>query len=131
MRFLSYTLGEDPATTAPPTLELMTEMGRLMQEATEVGVLVATGGLAPVAEGTKVRYTAGDFVVTDGPFTEAKELVGGWALMEVRDREEAIVWTKRFLAIADEGESTLRRVFGPDDLPPGVALGPVTAERSH
>jgi hypothetical protein len=109
----------------------MTEMGRLMQEATEVGVLVATGGLAPIAEGTKVRYTAGDFVVTDGPFTEAKELVGGWALMEVRDREEAIVWTKRFLAIAGEGESTLRRVFGPDDLPPGVALGPVTAERSR
>jgi hypothetical protein len=131
MRFLSYTLGEDSAPTAPPTPELMSEMDRLMQEATEAGVLVATGGLAPIAEGTKVRYTAGDFLVTDGPFTEAKELVGGWALMEVRDREEAIAWTKRFLAIAGEGESTLRQVFGPDDLPPGVDLGQLTADFSH
>ena len=47
----------------------------------------------------------------DGPFTEAKELIGGWALMETRDRDEAIEWTKRFLSIVGEGESTIRPVY--------------------
>ncbi len=51
------------------------------------------------------------FTVVDGPFTEAKELIGGWALMEVRDKAEAIEWTKRFLAIAGDGESTVRPVY--------------------
>jgi len=63
------------------------------------------------AQGTKVTYKGGEFTVTDGPFAEAKELIGGWALMEVRDRDEAIEWTKRFLSVAGEGESTIRRVF--------------------
>ena len=49
--------------------------------------------------------------MTDGPFAEAKELIGGWALMECRDKDEAIEWTKRFLAIAGDGESTLRQVY--------------------
>jgi hypothetical protein len=120
MRYLSYTLGDDSTPMGPPSQALMTEMGRLVHDATEAGVLVATGGLAPTAQGTTVRYEGGAFTVTDGPFTEAKELVGGWALMEVRDREEAVEWAKRFLAIAGEGESRLRQVFGPGDLPPGV-----------
>jgi hypothetical protein len=50
--------------------------------------------------------------VIDGPFTEAKELIGGWALMEVRDKAEAVEWTKRFLGIVGEGESTVREVYG-------------------
>jgi hypothetical protein len=120
MRYLSYTLGDDSTPMAPPTPELMEQMGQLMADATEAGVLVATGGLAPTALGTTVRYEGGEFTVTDGPLTEAKELVGGWALMEVRDRDEAIQWAQRFLAIAGEGESRLRQVFGPDDLPPGL-----------
>lgn len=120
MRYLSYTLGDDSTPMAPPTPELMAAMGQLMHDATEAGVLVATGGLAPTAQGTTVRYQAGAFTVTDGPYTETKELVGGWALMEVRDRDEAVEWAKRFLAIAGDGESRLRRVFGPDDLPPIV-----------
>lgn len=120
MRYLSYTLGDDSTPMAPPSQELMSKMGQLMQDATEAGVLVATGGLAPTAEGTTVKYEGGTFTVTDGPHTEAKELVGGWALMEVRDREEAVRWAQRFLAITGDGESRLRRVFGPGDLPPGL-----------
>jgi hypothetical protein len=58
-----------------------------------------------------VSYADGKFTVLDGPFTEAKELIGGWALMDVRDKDEAIQWTKRFLAIAGPGESTLRLVY--------------------
>ena len=130
MRFLTYTLGDDSLPTPPPTPELMAEMNKLVEDATKAGVLIATGGLAPTAEGTKVQYDGGQFSVTDGPFTETKELIGGWALMEVRDKAEAIEWAKRFLAIAGAGESTIRQVFGPDDLPPGfdpAALGAMNA----
>jgi hypothetical protein len=119
MRFLTYTMGDDSVPAPPPTPELMQEMGKLVEEATKAGVLVATGGMAPTAEGTKVRYSDGEFSIIDGPFTETKELIGGWALMEVRDKAEAIEWTKRFLAIAGIGESTIRQVFGPDDHQPG------------
>jgi hypothetical protein len=86
-------------------------MGEFLEEATKAGVLLATGGLGPAAEGTKVIHSGGKFTVVDGPFAEAKELIGGWALMEVRDKDEAIEWTKRFLSIAGDGESTIRQVY--------------------
>jgi hypothetical protein len=111
MRFLGYTLGDDSVPTPQPSSDLMVEMGNLVEEATEAGVLLATGGLSPSAQGTKVTYRDGEFTVTDGPFAEAKELIGGWALMEVRDKVEAIEWTKRFLSVVGEGESTIRQVF--------------------
>jgi hypothetical protein len=113
MRFLGYTLGDPAAPAGEPNPEIYEEMGRFVEEATKAGVLVATGGLDAPANGTKVIRKDGKFTVLDGPFTEAKELVGGWALMEVRDKDEAIEWTKRFLTIAGDGESTLRQVFGP------------------
>jgi hypothetical protein len=111
MRYLGYTLGDPTAPIAPPGPELMDEMGKFVEEATKAGVLLAAGGLAPAAEATKVSYADGKFTVLDGPFTEAKELIGGWALMDVRDKDEAIQWTKRFLAIAGPGESTIRQVY--------------------
>jgi hypothetical protein len=111
MRFLGYTLGDPSVPMPPPSQELMTEMGKFIEEATKAGVLVATGGLGPVNEASKVVKSGDQFTVIDGPFTEAKELIGGWALMEVRDKAEAIEWTKRFLAIAGPGESTVRTVY--------------------
>lgn len=111
MRFLGYTLADPSTPMPPPSPELMSEMGKFIEEATKAGVLLATGGLAPLDEATRVKYTDGNFTVLDGPFTEAKELIGGWALMETRDKDEAIEWTKRFLAIAGEGESTIRQVY--------------------
>ena len=112
MRFLGYTLGDPSAApAAPPSPEEWAEMSKFIEEATKAGVLLATGGLAPAGEATRVKYADGNFTVLDGPFTEAKELVGGWALMEVRDKDEAIEWTKRFLAIAGAGESTIRQVY--------------------
>jgi len=84
-------------------------MGKFVEEATKAGALLATGGLAPLDEATRVIHADGKFTVIDGPFTEAKELIGGWALMEVRDKDEAIEWTKRFLAIAGDGETTIRQ----------------------
>jgi hypothetical protein len=88
-------------------------MSAFVEEATKAGILLATGGLAPLSEAVKVKYSGGEFTVLDGPFAEAKELVGGWALMETRDVDEAVEWTKRFLTIAGDGESTIRQVYGP------------------
>src|SRR5687768_16400762 len=72
MRFLCYTLGDESIPVPPPTPELVTEMGAFMEDATNAGVLVATGGVAPTALGARVQYAGGKFTVTDGPFAEAK-----------------------------------------------------------
>ncbi len=112
MKFLGYTIGDANTPMPPPTPEMYQKMGAFVEEATKAGIVLATGGLAPPDEGVKVRYHDGEFTVLDGPFTEAKELIGGWGLMDCRDRDEAIEWTKRFLEIAGEGESTIRPVLG-------------------
>jgi hypothetical protein len=110
MKYFGYSLGDPNAPAGAPSPELYEQMGAFVEEATKAGVLLATGGLAPLSEAVKVKYTGGEFTVLDGPFAEAKELVGGWALMETRDVNEAIEWTKRFLTIVGEGESTIRQV---------------------
>jgi len=111
MRFLGYTLADPSVPIPPPSPDMYAKMGAFVEEATKAGVLVATGGLGPVEEATRVKYDGTNFTVLDGPFSEAKELVGGWAVMETRDKDEAIEWTKRFLAIAGPGESTIRPVY--------------------
>ena len=120
MRFLGYTVGDDSIPTPPPSPELMAEMGKFVEEVSASGHLIATGAFTPIATGTrKISLSDGQFTVTDGPFTEAKELIGGWALTEFDTWEEAIDNTKRFLSIVGSGESTIRRIFGDDDFPPG------------
>jgi hypothetical protein len=114
MRFLGYTLGDESAPTPPPTPELMQRMGEFMEEATKAGVIVATGGIAPTSMGAKVTLKDGAFTVVDGPFAEAKELIGGWALMDCRDLGEAVEWSKRFVGVLGDGEVRVRPVFGPE-----------------
>jgi hypothetical protein len=111
MRFLGYTLAsETDQPTEPPPPELYERMGKFVEEAVNAGVIVATGGILPTSEGVKISLKDGAFTVVDGPFTEAKELVGGWALMECRDMEEALEWSKRFLGVLGEGEVRVRPV---------------------
>jgi hypothetical protein len=111
MRFLGYTLAsETELPTEPPPPEMYEEMGKFVEEAVNAGIVVATGGIAPTSEGVKISLKDGEFTVVDGPFTEAKELVGGWALMECRDKEEALEWSKRFLGVLGEGEVRVRPV---------------------
>jgi hypothetical protein len=113
MRFFGYTLANEAETpTEPPRPELYEEMGKFVEEAVNAGVVVATGGIAPTSEGAIITLKNGEFTVVDGPFTEAKELVGGWALLECRDKDEAVEWTKRFLDVAGEGDVTIRTVYG-------------------
>src|SRR5262245_37152498 len=102
----------------PPTQEEMAAMGQLIEEMTRAGVLLSTEGCAPSSKGVRVRLSAGDFTVKDGPFTEAKELVGGFALIQVKSKQEALEWTKRFLKVAGDGESELRLLHEASDFAP-------------
>jgi hypothetical protein len=111
MRFLLYET-DNAKPNAPPSPEVMAEMGKLIEETTRAGILLATGGLGD--KSTHVRSSAGKVIVTDGPFTETKELTGGFALIEVKSREEALEWAKRFRKIVGDGESVIQEVFGGD-----------------
>ena len=106
-RFLMYEI-ESQAANTPPSPELMAEMGRFIEETTRAGILVATGGLG---SSTHVRTSGAKVSVVDGPFTETKELTGGFALVEVKTKEEAIEWAKRFRKIVGDGSSVVQEVF--------------------
>jgi hypothetical protein len=102
-RFLSLVrVNETDAPAEGPSPELMRRMGELLEEMTKAGVLLDTAGLTPTAQGTRVHYDGGRVSVTDGPFTESKEVIGGYALMQAKDRAEALEWTKRFLLVHEE-----------------------------
>ena len=113
MQFLVYDPNPNPEAAAPPSPELMAEMGRFIEEATKAGVVVTTGALQP--KGTRLRLAGGTFSVTDGPFIEVKELTGGFAVIQVPSLEEAIEWSKRFRKIVGDGETEIVQLFGPDD----------------
>jgi hypothetical protein len=110
MRFLCIYKPTKPEGT-PPTEREMAEMGVLIEEMMKSGVLLATEGCLPSAKGARVRLSGGKFTVTDGPFTESKELVGGFALIQANSKEEAIQHTKNFLKVAGDGETEIRQVF--------------------
>jgi hypothetical protein len=105
---------------APPSKELMERMGVFMEDVMKAGVLLATDGLHPSAKGKRVKVADGKVTVTDGPFTESKELVASYALFQVSSMDEAVMWTKRFLECVGEGECELRPIFEPTDFSPGV-----------
>ena len=116
MRFLSL-IRIDENTGQQPSEQLMTDMGALIQELTETGVLISTAGLRPTAEGVRVRLRHGTLSMTDGPFTETKEVIGGYAVLDVASKQEAIEVTKRFLRVhGDEWdvECEVRALDGPD-----------------
>src|SRR5579862_6751120 len=96
MRYMMLLSGTNPATPPPP--ELFEAIMKLGGEATEAGVLLDTAGLLPSASGTRVSLADGKMTVTDGPFTESKELIS-YALYEVRSREEAVEWASRFMRL--------------------------------
>src|SRR5215472_12641682 len=98
MRFLSV-IRLNERSGHKPSERLMADMGKLIEEMTRSGTLVSTAGLRPSAEGFRVRLSGGKMRVTDGPFTEAKEVIGGYAMLEVGSKAEAIEITKRFLEI--------------------------------
>ena len=123
MRFMLMAKNEKEGSVLP-TPELMAAIGKLTQELAQSGVLVDTGGLQPTARGAHLKLAGGKVTVTDGPFTEAKEIIGGYAIVQVKSREEAVELGKRFLQIhADvlgpscEMQSEIRQMYDPSDLP--------------
>ncbi|MBZ5576057.1 MAG: YciI family protein [Acidobacteriia bacterium] len=125
MRFILMSTSNENKKVAPPTPELMAALGKLTEEMTKEGKLISTGGLMPSARGARLHLSGGRVTVTDGPFTEAKEMIGGYAIVQVNSKEEAIELGKRFLKIhADilgpsyETESEIRQMFDPSDFGP-------------
>src|ERR1700758_251291 len=96
----------------PPTQQEMDQMGKLIEEWTKSGVLLATEGCLPSALGARVRQSDGKVTVTDGPFTEAKEIIGGFAMIEADSKQHCIELTKRFLGVAGDGQCEIRQVYG-------------------
>jgi hypothetical protein len=112
MRYVSIFTHEGPST--PPTPELMAKMGQLVEEGMKAGWLITTEGVHSGEKGLKVtRSRSGKVSVTDGPFTEAKEVLGGYAIIEARDREHLIELTKRFLEVAGSGTCEIHELFVP------------------
>jgi hypothetical protein len=109
MRFLS--IYKNVERNTPPTQEEMAKMGELIEEGFTAGWLLGTEGCLPTALGARVRSTGGKVTVVDGPFTEAKEVVGGFALIKANSKEEAIQLTRDFLAVAGDGECELRQLY--------------------
>ncbi len=117
MRFLMMTTNDSSKPAPPPTPELYTEMGKLIEQLSREGVLLATGGLDP--HPTRIQSSGGKVNVIDGPYAEAKEAVVGFALIEARSKQEAIEYSKRFWRTVGDGEGKIYQVFGPQDPMPG------------
>lgn len=119
MRFMTFVKSAENQGTPPQAL--YDAMGPYIQDSFKRGVLVDTGGLSPMADSTSVRLSGGKISVVDGPYSEAKEVVGGYAVLELPSKEAAIEEAKRFLALhiehwpGWEGTSEIRQIFEPND----------------
>ena len=116
-QFFMYTTPDPDAVQPEPTQELFDDMEKLITEGFANGTLVATGSLDPHV--TKIVYRNGGFTLTDGPFTEAKELVVGWAIVKVDSKEEAIALSKRFWRLVGDGSGIIQRIYEPGEGPFG------------
>ena len=124
MRYMVLLKATQPSSPPPP--DLMEAIAKLGEGATKAGALLDTAGLAPSAEGARVQLTGGRLSVTDGPFTETKELIAGFWLWQVRSMDEAVEWLKR--APFEDGEEVeIRQVFETEDF--GDELTPELRER--
>ena len=102
----------------PPNPELIGAIGKLSDEMVQAGVLLETGGLLPSSRGARVRVSGGKLTVTDGPFAETKELIGGYAIVQASSREQAIELGKQFMELharvlgpSYDGECEVRQLF--------------------
>jgi hypothetical protein len=122
MKFMMLVKHAEPSVA--PTKELMDAVAKLAEEAVKAGTMVASGGLAPTAMSTSVRLSRGQVTAIDGPFTEAKEVVGGFAIFELKSKQEAIEGALRFMELHRkhcpgwEGETEVREILGPGDCGP-------------
>ena len=123
MKYLTFIRHSESYRESAPPQALMEAMGRFVQQSLKDGTLVDTGGLLPSKDGARVRLARGKITVTDGPFTETKEVIGGWAILRVDSRAEAIRIATEFMELHREywpefeGESEVRPMFDPGEGP--------------
>jgi hypothetical protein len=123
MRFLvMHKSNEENEAGIPPSKELIEEMGKLMEETAKAGVLLAAEGVHASSKGARLQFLGGKRTVTDGPFAEAKELIAGFAILEVNSKEAAIEWATRFAKVIGDVEIEIRQVvelsdFAPENVP--------------
>ena len=123
MKYLTFIRHSESYRESAPPQALMEAMGRFVQQSLKDGTLVDTGGLLPSKDGARVRLAKGKITVTDGPFTETKEVIGGWAILKVDSRAEAIRIATEFMELHREywpefeGESEVRPMFDPGQGP--------------
>ena len=119
MRFMMLVKSSENSGFPPP--ELMEAIAKLSGDAAKAGTLRASGGLAPTAQSTRVRVSGGQIQVIDGPFTEAKEVIGGYAEFELPSKEEALAGALEFMELHRkhwpgwQGETEIRQIFGPEE----------------
>ena len=123
MRFLTIYKADEQASKrnesgAPPSQEEIARMNVLIEQMTKAGTLLSTEGCKPSASGARVRQTKQKVTVTDGPFTESKELIAGFAILNAKSKAEAIELTKRFLGVAGDGEVEIRQLWEESDFAP-------------
>ncbi len=121
MRFMMiYTPADRKSMEAgvPPSEKEIAEMGKFIEEMAKSGILQATDGLLPSSRGALVRQDRGKVTVTDGPFAEAKEIIGGFAIVKCRSKAEAVELTRRFLTIAGDGVIEIREMYEEPAFPP-------------
>ena len=119
MKYLSFIRHSESYRQTRPPAALMEAMGKFVQRSLQEGTLVDTGGLLPSKEGLRVRLANGDITVKDGPFTESKEVIGGWAILNAATKAEAIRIATEFMDLhrqhwpGFEGECEVRPMFDP------------------
>jgi hypothetical protein len=122
MRFMM--LVKSSENSGPPPKQLMDAIAKLAEGDAKAGRMLGSGGLAPTAQSTRVRLSGGKLTVIDGPFTEAKEVVGGYAQFEFKSKQEATESAVRFMELHQkywpgwEGETEIRPMWGPEDFAP-------------
>ena len=123
MKYLTFIRHSESYRESGPPQALMEAMGRFVQQSLKDGTLVDTGGLLPSKDGARVRLAKGKITVTDGPFTETKEVIGGWAILKVDSKADAIRIATEFMDLHRkywpefEGESEVRPMFDPGQAP--------------
>ena len=130
MRFMILRLADkDTEAAVMPSEELLTAMGKYMEDLAKAGVLLGGEGLHPSSRGARVEFKGGKPTVIDGPFAEAKELIAGYTMLQVKSEEEALEWVKRWPALDAGGNVRLeiRRVFEAEDF--GAEFTPEARER--
>jgi hypothetical protein len=126
MRFMIMVKGNrDTERGVMPEEKLIAAMAKYHEELAKAGVLLDASGLQPTSKGARIRFSGGKRTWVDGPFTESKELVAGYTLIQVKSREEGIEWAKRFPAPHgedNEGEIEVRQLFELEDFGPSEAM---------